>query len=119
MAEPPFALEGREDAATIHRRGVDPPRRLLNGPQARAAHPCCSLVGAVEPPQESLSLAAPPHHGGHLDAEPLGERAGRDIAHHHLDRDDLDLLDQLLAHVEAAHEMRRDADFPELEFFQV
>ena len=30
--------------------------------------------------------------------------------HHHLDRHDLDLADQLLAHVEAADEMGRDAD---------
>ena len=36
--------------------------------------------------------------------------AGGDVAHHHLDRDDLDLPDQLLAHVEAADEMGRDAD---------
>ena len=48
------------------------------------------------------------------DAEALGERAGRDVAHHHLERDDLDLAHQLLAHVEAAHEMRRDADLGEL-----
>ena len=38
------------------------------------------------------------------------ERAGGDVAHHHLDRHDLDLADQLLAHVEPADEMGRDAD---------
>jgi hypothetical protein len=36
--------------------------------------------------------------------------AGDDIAHHDLDRDDLDLADQLLAHVEAADEVGGDAD---------
>ncbi len=45
-----------------------------------------------------------------LDAEALGERAGGDVAHHHLERDDLDLADQLLAHVEAADEVGRHAD---------
>ena len=38
------------------------------------------------------------------------KRAGGDVADHHLDRDDLDLADQLLAHVEPADEMGRDAD---------
>ena len=45
-----------------------------------------------------------------LDPEPLGERACGDVADHDLDRDDLDLADQLLAHVEAADEVGRDAD---------
>ena len=45
-----------------------------------------------------------------LHAEALGERACGHVAHHHLERDDLDLLDQLLAHVQAAHEVGRDAD---------
>ena len=38
------------------------------------------------------------------------ERAGGDVAHDHLERDDLDLADQLLAHVEPADEVGRDAD---------
>ena len=38
------------------------------------------------------------------------KRAGGDVAHHYLERDDLDLADQLLAHVERTDEMRRDAD---------
>ena len=38
--------------------------------------------------------------------EALRQRAGGDVAHHHLERDDLDLADQLLAHVEAADEVR-------------
>ena len=45
-----------------------------------------------------------------LDAEALGQRAGGDVAHHHFERDDLDFLDQLLAHVEAADEVGRNAD---------
>ena len=45
-----------------------------------------------------------------LDPEPLRQRAGGDVAHHDLDRDDLDLADQLLAHVEPADEVGRDAD---------
>ena len=47
------------------------------------------------------------------DAEALRQRAGDDVADHDLERDDLDLAHQLLAHVEAAHEMRRDADLGE------
>ena len=49
-----------------------------------------------------------------LDPEALGERAGGDVAHHHLERDDLDLPDQLLAHVEAADEVGRHADLVEM-----
>src|SRR5262245_9692350 len=49
-----------------------------------------------------------------FDAEALGQRAGRDVAHDHRQRNDLDLADQLLAHVEAADEMRRHADVVEV-----
>ena len=42
-------------------------------------------------------------------AEALGERAGGDVAHDHLERDDLDFAHQLLAHVEAAQEVRGHA----------
>ena len=49
-----------------------------------------------------------------LDAEPRRQRAGGDIAHHDLERNDLDLADQLLAHVEPADEMRRHADVVEV-----
>src|SRR5882724_6734874 len=45
-----------------------------------------------------------------LDAEALGERARRDVADRHRQRNDLDLADQLLAHVEPADEVRRHAD---------
>lgn len=48
-------------------------------------------------------------HGAFLDAEALGERAGRDVAHDNLERHDLDFLDQLLAHVEPLNEVGRDA----------
>lgn len=48
--------------------------------------------------------------GALLDAETLGQRAGSDVAHDDFKRDDLDFLDQLLAHVEAADKVRRDAD---------
>ena len=48
-----------------------------------------------------------------LDPEPLRQRAGGDVADDHLDRHDLDLADQLLAHVEAADEVRRHADLAE------
>jgi hypothetical protein len=40
----------------------------------------------------------------------LDERAGGDIAHDDLQRDDLDFLDQLLAHVDAPDEVCRNAD---------
>ena len=45
-----------------------------------------------------------------LDAEPLRQRAGGDVAHHDFERNDLDLANQLLAHVEAADEVGRHAD---------
>src|SRR3546814_4884 len=48
-----------------------------------------------------------------LDAEALRQRARRDVAHDHFDRHDLDLPDQLLAHVEAADEVVRHADIAE------
>ena len=38
------------------------------------------------------------------------QRTGRDVAHHDFERNDLDLADQLLAHVEPPDEMRRHAD---------
>ena len=46
-------------------------------------------------------------------AETGRQRSGGDVADHDLQRNDLDLAHQLLAHVEAAHEMRRDADLPQ------
>ena len=48
-----------------------------------------------------------------LDAEPGRQRAGGDVAHHHFERNDLDLADQLLAHVEPADEVRRHPDLIE------
>ena len=45
-----------------------------------------------------------------LDPQALGDRTGGDIADHHFDRNNLNLADQLLAHVEAADEVGRDAD---------
>ena len=47
-----------------------------------------------------------------LDAEALADRAGRDVAHDHFQRDDLALAHELLAHVEAADEVGRHADLP-------
>src|SRR5262249_9967562 len=44
----------------------------------------------------------------------LGKRARRDVAHHHHERDDLDLADQLLAHVQPPDEVRRHADVVEV-----
>ncbi len=44
------------------------------------------------------------------DAETRRERSCRHVAHHDFQGDDLHLLDQLLAHVEAPHEMRRHSD---------
>src|SRR5579872_569145 len=49
-----------------------------------------------------------------LDAEPLRQRAGRDIAHHHFQRHNLHFTNQLLAHVEAADEMGRHPDVVEV-----
>ena len=54
--------------------------------------------------------------GGHLfDAETRGKRSRRDIAHHDLERNDLDLANQLLAHIEALEEMGRQAKLIESE----
>src|SRR5882724_2506362 len=49
-----------------------------------------------------------------LDAEPLRQRSRRDIAHHDLERHDLDLANQLLTHVETADEMCRYPDIVEV-----
>src|SRR6185437_600968 len=49
-----------------------------------------------------------------VDPEPGRERPCGDVAHHDFKRDDLDLADQLLAHVEPLDEMRRHADLSEL-----
>src|SRR5579883_1359124 len=49
-----------------------------------------------------------------LDAEPLRQRAGGDVTHHHFERNDLDFANELLAHVESADEMRRHADVVEV-----
>ena len=43
-------------------------------------------------------------------AQALRKRPRGHIAHHHFKRDDLHLPDQLLAHIEPADEMRRDAN---------
>src|SRR5581483_11375795 len=48
-----------------------------------------------------------------LQSEALRQRAGGDVAHHDLEGNNLHLADQLLAHVEAAHEVRRHADLAE------
>src|SRR6185503_19439484 len=47
-------------------------------------------------------------------AQALRQRAGGHVAYHDLERNDLHLADQLLAHVEAAHEVRRYADLAQL-----
>ena len=49
-----------------------------------------------------------------LDAEPLRQRAGGDVAHHDFERNDLDLANQLLAHVEPLDEVGRHADVVEM-----
>src|SRR5262249_20025710 len=49
-----------------------------------------------------------------LDPGPRRQRPRRDISHHYLERHDLDLADQLLAHVEPANEVRRHADIVEM-----
>ena len=52
--------------------------------------------------------------GALLDAEALRQRARGDVPHHHFQRHDLDLANQLLAHVEAADEMGRHPDVVEV-----
>ena len=42
------------------------------------------------------------------------ERTGSDVADHDFQRNDLDFADQLLAHVDALHEMRRHPDVVQL-----
>src|SRR3954471_11629561 len=49
-----------------------------------------------------------------LDAEALRQRASGDIPHHHLQRHDLDLANQLLAHVKATNEVGRHPDVIEV-----
>ena len=49
-----------------------------------------------------------------LDAEALRQGTGGDIADDHLEGDDLDLPDELLAHVEAANEVCRHADIVQI-----
>src|SRR5262249_53474297 len=46
--------------------------------------------------------------------EPLRERASRDIAHHDFEWNDLNLANQLLAHVEPLDEVGRDSDIVEM-----
>src|SRR3546814_18858508 len=48
-----------------------------------------------------------------LDPEPLGERAGRDVAHDHLHRHDFHLPPKLFAPVEAAYTLGRDTILPQ------
>src|SRR6476661_8886776 len=48
-----------------------------------------------------------------LDPETLGQRTGSDIPDHDLDRNNLDLADQLLAHVQPPDEVRGHPDRPE------
>ena len=45
-----------------------------------------------------------------VQAQPLGHGPGGIVAHDHLQRDHLDLADQLFAHVQALYEMGRHAD---------
>ena len=53
-------------------------------------------------------------HRALFEAEPLGERTGGDVAHDDLERNDLDFTDQLLAHVEPADEVSRNAHLVEM-----
>src|SRR4051812_16388008 len=52
--------------------------------------------------------------GAFLDAEALRQRSRRHVPHHHLQRHDLDLANQLFTHVEAADEMGRHPDIVEV-----
>src|ERR1700712_2588737 len=54
------------------------------------------------------------HLGAFLDAEALRQRTRRHVPHHHLQRHDFDLTNQLLAHFEAADEMGRHPDVVEV-----
>src|ERR1700743_2163595 len=49
-----------------------------------------------------------------FDAKPLRQRTRRDVPHHHLQRHDLDLTNQLFAHVETADEVGRHPDVVEV-----
>src|SRR3546814_3454878 len=42
-----------------------------------------------------------------LNAQPLDQRSRGDVADHDFDRDDLNLANELLAHIETAYEVRR------------
>ena len=44
----------------------------------------------------------------------MRQRTGGDVAHHHFERNDLHLADQLLPHVEPANKMGRNADVVEV-----
>src|SRR5690606_10293876 len=52
--------------------------------------------------------------GAGLKTKTLGKRAGGIVAHDDLERNDLDFLDQLLAHVDAAQEVGRNAQIVQL-----
>ena len=52
--------------------------------------------------------------GAFRNAQTLGQRARDDIANDDLDGNNLDLADKLLAHIQAAHKMRRHADLAQL-----
>src|SRR5262249_4766162 len=45
-----------------------------------------------------------------LEPKPLGQRACRDVAYHHFERNDFHFADQLLAHVEAPDEVGRNSN---------
>src|SRR5262245_18995609 len=49
-----------------------------------------------------------------FDAEPLRQRACGDVTHYDLERNNLDLANQLLTHVETANEVRRHSDVVEV-----
>src|SRR3546814_15135072 len=72
---------------------------------------CCLFVLMIRrPPRSTRTDTLFPYTTLFRSAHARVERTRRDIAHHDLERDDLHLADQLLAHVEAADEMRRHAD---------
>src|SRR5262249_34642979 len=52
--------------------------------------------------------------GALLDAEALRQRARRHVAHDHLERNDLDLANELLAHAQASDEVGRHPDVVEM-----
>ena len=93
-----------------YRHGHDVVDFLRTGPAER-----CDVFFCDQRVAKLIVLVAefndgPRQGGSFLDAQPLGHRAGGNIANNDLQWNDLDLTHQLFAHVEPFDEMSRQAE---------